>query len=289
MSTATESIGSNCFSFNDLPSPTQVTAEFLYLKYNKDESTTNFKKDNKYVRVSFKFEDSSIETENVLKIDTLPIHNTSDLTSSKFSSVSVKDSGILSRLYQSFERSCRIRSIKGNATDKSLKLSKFLKDESSNVNSDLLQDISSNYSSQELTFFNQSKVIQSDKFSNLSGIYVSVLISDTVSYDVVRQSETAFPERSQVSLGLLSDNQIIERQTVERSKGNKINKFEMDTVFSSIEESSARNFRADPNYKLVAFQIEKIEFLSNGKKWNNNFFHQSDIKIFRWHIHSIRL
>jgi hypothetical protein len=275
MSTLTESIGSNCFSLNSLPSPAQVTAEFFYAKYNKDESTVDANNDNKYVKVLFNFESTSFDVEDSPEnIETLSIHNTSDLTANKFSNVSIKDSGFLSRMYQSFERSCRIRSIKGNATDKSLKLSKFLEDELSSVDANLLQDVSSNYSAQELTFFNQNQVVQSDKFSNISGIYVNALLSDTVSYDVLRQSEISFPERSQVSLGLLSDNQILERQNNERSKGNKIDKFEMETVFDPIEVNpftsldsiayaSGRD-ETQTDTKLVAFQIEKTEIFSNG-------------------------
>ena len=259
--TTTESIGSNCFSLNSLPVPTQVTAEFFYSKYNKDESTTDADNNSKYVKVLFRFEDSSFGVENPPgNIGELPIHSTSDLTSNKFSNVSIKDSGFLSRLRQSFERSCRIRSIKGNATDKSLNLSKFLDAENSNVDANLLQDVSSNYSAQELTFFNQNQVVQSDKFSNISGIYVNALLSDTVSYDVLRQSEISFPERSQVSLGLLSDNQILERQNNERSKGNKIDKFEVDVIFNPIDFNPTLE-----EAKLVAFQIEKTETISNGK------------------------
>lgn len=271
MSTLTESIGSNCFSLNSLPSPAQVTAKFFYAKYNKDESTVDANNDNKYVKVLFNFESTSFEVEDSPEnIETLSIHNTSDLTANKFSNVSIKDSGFLSRLYQSFERSCRIRSVKGNATDKSLNLSKFLDAENSSVNANLLQDVSSNYSAQELTFFNQNQVVQSDKFSNISGIYVNALLSDTVSYDVLRQSETSFPERSQVSLGLLSDNQLLERQNNERSKGNKIDKFEMETVFDPIEVNPFTSldsiaYASGRTETLVAFQVEKTEIFSDGK------------------------
>jgi hypothetical protein len=260
-SPAVESIASNCFSLDYLQEPTNVLAEFIYSKYEANETDNETATDpaSRSVRISFSY---TVEA-SLSDISLVPekIHTSADLITERMSQISIKDTGILKRTYQSFERSCKIRSIDGNSTDKAQKLSKRL-GVNTKVDLEILQKVAVNYSAQSLRFFNLNKEIPSDKFSNVSGLPVSALISDKIVYDALKTSETSFPERCQVSLGLLANDEILERQTSERAKGSKIGLYSSDTIFDAIQILDEPNAL---DAKLVAFQIERTESLSNGQ------------------------
>jgi len=276
MATKTDSIGSNCLAVNSLPEPENLTAEFVYSLYSPIE--TSSPSANSQVNLNFTIQsslfDRSIDSSLDLSVDDeaenlTRVHTVSDLTVSKVSQITVRDTGAVKRANQSFERSCKIRSIAGNPTDKSLKLAQQLASSSSEVDSSVLQSVAVNYAAQSLSFFSANQIIESEKFPNADGLPVSALVSDRVAYDVLLESERQQFSSNTTAIGLLADGSLLERQLADRARGAKISSLETESVFiplivfDTFDTSGATDTNS---IKRVAFQIERTELLTNGQK-----------------------
>jgi hypothetical protein len=276
MATKTDSIGSNCLAVNSLPEPENLTAEFVYSLYSPIE--TSSPSANSQVNLNFTIQsslfDRSIDSSLDLSVDDeaenlTRVHTVSDLTVSKVSQITVRDTGAVKRANQSFERSCKIRSIAGNPTDKSLKLAQQLASSSSEVDSSVLQSVAVNYAAQSLSFFSANQIIESEKFPNADGLPVSALVSDRVAYDVLLESERQQFSSNTTTIGLLADGSLLERQLADRARGAKISSLETESVFIPLNvfDTFDTSGATDTNsIKRVAFQIERAELLTNGQK-----------------------
>jgi hypothetical protein len=277
MTTKTDSVGSNCFAADSLPEPEGLAAEFVYSLYSTNE--TSAPSGGGVVNLTFTIPDAILRTIPISTVDDLStvlgldesiqVHTVADLTVSKVSQVTTRDTGILKRAYQSFDRSCKIRSISGNSTDRSLKLAQQLALSSSGVNSSVLQSVAVNYAAQSLSFFSAGQVVESEKFPDADGLPVSALVSDRAAYDILLESERVQFSSNATSLGLLANGSLLERQLADRARGTKISSLETESVFiplivfDTFDTSGATDTNS---IKRVAFQIERTELLTNGQK-----------------------
>ena len=253
-----ESVASNCFSYDSLPEPERLAAEFVYQSYLKDETVNATPSSKAGCIVNLSFSLASSYAVDDAPLESASIHSAADLIVNKMSQVTIRDTGLLKRAYESFDRSCRLRRITGNSTDRSLKLSSFLTGSSLTVRN-TLSDVAGNYAAQALSFFSANQVIDSGKFSEAHGLPVSALISDRVVYDVFENSEMSLGNGGSTSLGLLANESLLERQNFERARGPKILDLESDTVF--LPESVGR---VSLRIELVSIQIERTILLTDG-------------------------
>jgi hypothetical protein len=109
------------------------------------------------------------------------VHSIEDIPNMPNTYLTIQDTGLLGRATDSIERSCRIRGITGNPTDKALSLSYSL---SGSINTNTLQKLSVNYASLDLTFYTESKEAQSEKYTLARGLPVTALVYDKVVSDL---------------------------------------------------------------------------------------------------------
>jgi hypothetical protein len=275
MTTKTDSVGSNCFAADSLPEPESLAAEFVYSLYSTNE--TSAPSGGGVVNLTFTIPDAILRTIPISTADLSPVlgldestqvHTVADLTVSKVSQVTTRDTGVLKRAYQSFDRSCKIRSISGNSTDRSLKLAQQLALSSSDVNSSVLQSVAVNYAAQSLSFFSAGQVVESEKFPDADGLPVSALVSDRAAYDILLESERVQFSSNATSLGLLANGSLFERQAADRLRGAKISNLETESVFIPLDTPGTVDVNS---IKRVAFQVERTEVLSSGQKLLKTF------------------
>lgn len=268
---------SNCFPMNSLPEPEGLQANFVYSFYSKNETIQPTK--GCKVELTFKLANTIFDNQIIVSNDsynfpsriasgTIVVHSTADIVVSKESQINIKDSGILSKAYLSIERSCNLRSIFGNPSDKSLLLSKKLDLENSKVNKNLLQELASNSSAQSFSFFSSNEILEQENLFDINGQSISAIISDNVVFDVLKTSERNLFSKNSVYLGLLANEKLYERQDLQTSKGAKLNQFESESIL--IPDISITNF--DEKYiRRVATQIERTEILTNGQTIKKTF------------------
>ena len=274
----TESIGSNCLSLNSLPEPTKLTAEFLYSRYSAQETSQasagsqvklTFFAPETFSSASGSIESISVSPTLIEKEKIAKIHTAADITVGRSSLVSIRDTGVLKRSFETFERSCKLRSITGNPTDRSLKLSSNLTNESVNFDKDILQEVAANYAAQSVSFFSSGRVVDSQKFVDADGSPVSVLLSDKIIYEALGVSEKLGNLKNSVALGILANETTLSRQEKERSNGIKISGFEADSVFVPSKILDTRFSYGEVT--RVAIQIERVEFLTDGSTQSKTF------------------
>lgn len=262
---------SNVLSVVSLTPPSNLKATFQYNYYVSDESTTEnsfFDKPPREVRLSFDRlnlasdeVEGSDEAYKTFVNNLEKIHSVEDISTMKNTQVSIQDTGLLSRSYESIQRSAKIRKIEGNPTDKSLKLSNYLQDL---VDPDVLQALAVNYNSLSTDFISNNKALPQEKFQFATGLQVSMNLDDKVVSNIFEFSETSTPSRSPVAAGLLSK-ALLQRQTDARKESPKLSTKDFTSAFSvvSFEESFSPT---SSNAIRVGYIVERIEELSNGKR-----------------------
>jgi hypothetical protein len=265
---------SNAISINAIQSPQDLEAIFVYNKYENDEVASylssayeadgkTFKKEiSRYTIINFKQTyltlGDSKDFNDAIENQSL-IHNTDDFSQSLNSFVTFQDTGILSRNFESIDRSCRIRGITGNATDKAEELALQV---GNAIDSNILQELSVNSNEVGMNFFNTSGNLKKEKFKNIDGIPISFLLIDNIASDVLSISE--FETIKSANYGLLAD-YLKDRQQQARQISPYINSYDFSAVCKPYEVTYTDSPQiAEP--KLVCHIIERIEEKSNGER-----------------------
>lgn len=116
---------SNALPFFNFLSPTISSAEFSYVKYEKDELQNTNESDFRFITINFSQNYSNKGNENDFQnVETFKdlIHNAEDVLQANNTILTLQDTGIFERNYEAISRSCKIRGITGNATDKAEEL-----------------------------------------------------------------------------------------------------------------------------------------------------------------------
>lgn len=271
---STSSYDSNVLATIGLGQPTNLEALFEYRYYVKEESASESTQDYRSstegvprkVVVSFNtpeflypFNIGTSEEYSAFVDDIDKVHSVEDIPNMSNTYVTVQDTGLLSRANEAIERSCKIRGITGNQTDKSLALALAV---TGSINPETLQKLSVNYSSLNMTFYAENRTVESEKYTLATGFPVTALVYDKFVADVCAEAESANPSRSPVALGLLAK-YLYQRQADERKYSPKISGNDFTTILAPTTYSYATD-----NGKIVrvGYLIERIEELSSGDR-----------------------
>ena len=271
---STSSYYSNVLATVGLGQPTNLEAFFEYKYYVKEEfaseSTQDYRSSTegtpRKVVVSFNtpeflypFHVGTPEEYSAFVDDIDKVHSVEDIPNMSNTYVTVQDTGLLSRANEAIERSCKIRGITGNQTDKSLALAFSV---TGSIDPDTLQKLSVNYSSLNMTFYAENKTVESEKYTLATGFPVTALVYDKFVADVCAEAESSNPSRSPIALGLLAK-YLYQRQTDERKSSPKISGDDFTTILAPTTYS----YTADSGEIIrVGYLIERIEELSSGDR-----------------------
>lgn len=272
---------SNVLATVGLSQPTGLTTKFTYRYYVPEEAatddTTSYRSSRegtpREVALNFRVPDLSENEELGDNVDYAlfisdidRVHSIEDIPNMANTYLTLQDTGLLSRANDSIERSCRLRGITGNPTDKAMLLSMQI---SGSVDPTTLQSLAVNYSANNMTFFTNGAEIPSEKYQLATGFPVTMLVYDKVVADVAASAETDSPSRSPVAAGLMS-RYLFERQTSERRKPPAISDKDFTSILSPITffERRTRGIDVQVSRKLrrVGFMIERVEELSSGRR-----------------------
>ena len=271
---STSSYDSNVLATIGFGQPTNLEALFEYRYYVKEESASESTQDYRSstegvprkVVVSFNtpeflyaFNIGTPEEYSAFVDDIDKVHSVEDIPNMSNTYVTVQDTGLLSRANEAIERSCKIRGITGNQTDKSLALALAV---TGSINPETLQKLSVNYSSLNMTFYAENRTVESEKYTLATGFPVTALVYDKFVADVCAEAELSNPSRSPVALGLLAK-YLYQRQTDERKYSPKIS----GNDFTTILAPTTYSYTADNGAIVrVGYLIERIEELSSGDR-----------------------
>lgn len=270
-----KSYDSNVLSTIGLREPRALTARFVYRYYTPDESGEEvflykdpLEGDPRRIELDFiaprfvgvitgKDSDYRELTQNLDKV-----HSTEDIPNMPNTYITVQDTGILGRSFESIERSCRIRGITGNPTDKALNLSYAV---GGLVDPNVLQKLSVNYASSNTTYYNGGEEVDSEKYTLAQGLPVTALISDKVVADLCNAAEISNPSRAPISLGLISK-YLEDRQKNERLSSPKISSTDFTSTLlpvSYFERLEGVKY-SSPKITFVGYTVERIVEFSSG-------------------------
>ncbi len=192
------------------------------------------------------------------------VHSIEDIPNMPNTYLTIQDTGLLGRATDSIERSCRIRGITGNPTDKALSLSYSL---SGSINTNTLQKLSVNYASLDLTFYTESKEAQSEKYTLARGLPVTALVYDKVVSDLCRNAESASPSRSPIAVGLIAK-YLTKRQKEERSLAPQLSPDDFTSIMAPVSYAERLNNPASTSTSLtmVGYTVERVEESSSGER-----------------------
>jgi hypothetical protein len=262
-----------------LGQPSSLKATFQYNYYVPEESATEnngrYRSSREGVprRVDVSFTAPAIagiitgngEDYNDMLTNLDKIHSAEDIPNMSNTYVTVQDTGLLGRATDSIERSCRIRGISGNPTDRALNLSYSV---SGSVDTNVLQRLSVNYSSLNMTFYTEGREIDSKKYTFAKGMPVTALVYDKVVADLCNNAEASSPNSSPVALGLIGK-YLSARQNKERSSAPSISSDDFTSILapiSYVEKIEAGTTPASPAVTRVGYIVERVEELSSGKR-----------------------
>ena len=277
------SIQSNVLATVGLSQPTNLTAEFIYRYYVPEESATG---DTSAYRSSLEGVPRSVSLQYtlpqlsdneeigtrldyaILVNEVAKVHGVEDLSNMPNTLITLQDTGLLAKATDSIERSCKLRGITGNPTDKALLLSNQL---TGSVDSTVLQKLSVNFASLNVSFFMDKQEIPAEKYDNVSGFPLSALVYDKLVSDFFSSAEVDSPSRSPVAAGLISK-YLVKRQLEERQKPPSISAEDYTTILSPISlferKTSAGIVSISNKAKRVGFLVERVEELSSGKRFH---------------------
>lgn len=276
-----KSLSSNVLATIGLGQPVDLVSEFRYNFYTKDESasenTSRYRSRPEGVPrfVNLKFTPPPVLENEVLGNsleyavfvrDVDKVHSVEDVPNSPNTFVTLQDTGLLSRSTDSIKRSCSLRGITGNPTDQALALALQV---SGSVDPNVLQKLTVNYSSLNLSFYSEGKEIPSEKYDKASGMPATMLIYDKIVADVLSAAETDNPSRSPVEAGLLVK-YLRERQASARVGVPTISAEEFTSILSPISfferGKNQESLEKVQILRRVGFLIERVEELSSGKR-----------------------
>ena len=247
---------SNVISHVSYLAPSDLSAKLRYFKYEKKEISTS--SDSCFVELEFKHSYAGL-SDSTFKDFIDFFHSSEDFSQSSNTFVSSQDTGMLARIFDSINRSCRIRKISGNATDKAEKLSKQL---TGSIDSSVLQALSVNGNLVGFNFFDTAGNLESDKFNSVTGFPINSIVNDKLVSDIFYSSEVS-SSRIIVSHGLIAK-ALEERQNEAKRISPNIRDEEFTPVAKPISFEE-REF--DPSFKkLVCYIVDRIEEKSNGER-----------------------
>jgi len=247
---------SNVISHTSYLSPSNLVAKFRYFKYEKGEVSNP--SSSCIVELEFKHAYSG-STDSTFKDFSNLFHGSEDFSQSSNTFISSQDTGMLARIFDSINRSCRIRKITGNATDKAEKLSKQLSD---SIDANALQALSVNSNLVGFNFFNTTGNLEIEKFKSVTGFPINSIVNDKIVSDLFHSSEIS-SSRIMVSHGLVA-NSLEERQNEAKRISPNIKSEEFTPIAKPVTFEE-REF--DPSFKkLVCYIIDRIEEKSNGER-----------------------
>lgn len=267
---ATFSSISNVISFVGLLSPIGLIARFTYKAYDPLETIETQGNGSRYVTLSFKagIDDAGGEegvTPSLLRIDDIDIakiHTIEDIANMRCTHLTIQNTGIFSRTNDAIQRSCRMRGITGNSTDKAEKLGRAL---SPTVNREILQDLAVNSDRSGLTQFTNGNVTtNAAKYSDVTGIPARGNFYDKFIGDICQNAEMQSLYRAPVELGLIAK-YLLDRQQEERNIVPNISTGDFTSFLDPIateESTSENNF----NFKLIGYLVDRIEEFSSGRR-----------------------
>jgi len=259
---------SNVIPLVGLPSPSNLQANFTYRKYlsnenaNESQEGREIKENAREVNISFT-QISGVTTTNEIDVTQLTdadIFSIEDISNSLSSTYVIsQDNGFTERLAEGAERSCRLRGITGNATDKAFKLSQTL---TGSFDTAFLQELLGSTAS----FIEVSQVnsIPLDLLKISNPPTSAILIDDRFSFSATSVTQNSFLLGSSVSLGLIS-RYLSERQEKARTSRQQISVGEFIPViepFSFVEGTTGAAF----GFAHLGYVIDRVENFSSGKR-----------------------
>ena len=276
-----KTLNSNVLATVGLSQPTSLESKFNYRYYVPEEAATEDTRSYRSskegtprdVTLSFRTPDLSENEELGDNVDYAMfindverVHSVEDIPNMSNTYVTLQDTGLLARANDSIERSCRIRGISGNPTDKAMLLAVEI---SGSVDPNTLQSLAVNYAASNVSFFTNGAEIPSEKFVLASGVPVTVLAYDKVVADVISSAETDSPSRSPVAAGLMSK-YLIDRQNTERRRPPTISDKDFTSILSPVtffeRKTKGEDVQTSKKLRRVGFLIERVEELSSGKR-----------------------
>ena len=259
---------SNVISVVGLPSPGNTQATFTYRKYlsnetaSEDTFVSTIEKPARDVTINFT-QITGIDPTDEISIDSInesDIFSVEDISNSLSSTYLIsQDDGYVERLAESAERSCRMRGIEGNATDKAFELGRQLP---STFDKALIQKLLAN----EVSFIevNQENSVFLELLKLSSPSASRVLIDDRFSFSSTSNVENSFLIGSSVSLGLISK-YLIERQEIARSRVPQISVSEFIPTIQpyTFEYGSSTS---QIGFSHLGYLIDRVENFSNGNR-----------------------
>lgn len=262
-----KSLLTNALSYSGLRPPADVSAEFTYRFYTPDETVSEQTGNEpgasaRYVKVNFtqgeSYNTSSIK---ISDIDITKVHTIEDIVNMRCTYITSQNTGIFNRTSDAIQRSCRMRGITGNSTDKAEKLGRTL---SPAVNREILQDLAVNSDRSGLTQFANGSVISDiSKYDDVTGVPARGNFYDKFIGDICQNAEMQSPYRAPVELGLIAK-YLLDRQREERNIAPNISAGDFTSFLEPIatEESTSADF----GYKLIGYLIDRVEEFSSGKR-----------------------
>lgn len=264
-----------------LGEPTGLTSRFTYRYYVPEEAatddTTQYRPSSesfpRMVALNFvppKLSDNEDIGDSIdyasFVYDVDKVHSIEDIPNMPNTYVTLQDTGLLCRANEAIERSCSLRGITGNPTDKSLQLAMQI---TGSINPNTLQKLAVNFSSLNVNYFTENKVIESGKYEYATGFPVTVLAYDKIVADLMSSAETESPSRSPVAAGLISK-YLTQRQIKARESLPTISGEEFTSILSPISFFERKTGRGivpvNERLRRVGYLIERVEELSSGKR-----------------------
>ncbi len=262
-----KSLLTNALSYSGLRPPADVSAEFMYRFYTPDETVSEQTGNEpgasaRYVKVNFtQGESYATSSIKISDIDITKVHTIEDIVNMRCTYITSQNTGIFNRTSDAIQRSCRMRGITGNSTDKAEKLGRTL---SPAVNREILQDLAVNSDRSGLTQFANGSVISDiSKYDDVTGVPARGNFYDKFIGDICQNAEMQSPYRAPVELGLIAK-YLLDRQREERNIAPNISAGDFTSFLEPIatEESTSADF----GYKLIGYLIDRVEEFSSGKR-----------------------
>jgi len=275
------SIYSNVLATVGLSQPTDLEARFIYRYYVPEEAATDDttpysdSPEGRPRQVVLNFTLPSLaENEDlgdfadysILVNDVDRVHSVEDIPNMSNTYVTLQDTGLLGRATDAISRSCSLRGIEGNPTDKALALSLQI---SGSVDQNVMQRLAVNFSSLNVSFYSENQIIDSEKYVYATGFPVTVLAYDKIAANILEKSEIESPDRSPVQAGLISK-YLVDRQRAARAELPTISGEEFTSILSPIsffERKTSRGYvPISRRIRRAGYLIERVEEFSSGKR-----------------------
>lgn len=281
----TSSNFANVFAYSGLPSPGNLVSEFIYRNYEADETTTASTTGSRLVRLNFDVSKITqafvVETDeggfslrtgtikgisplnaqiNDINLD--DVHSIEDITNMPCTFLVSQDTGIVGRVSDAIQRSCRMRGITGNSTDKAYRLSQQIS--GSSINADIIQAFAVNRDREGILSFRDGIVTDAERFLQVTGIASEGVIYDKFVFDILSSAEINLPSRSPVNLGLIS-RYLQERQNNERLVPPAISLGNFTSFLNPISYENS-DITDDFGFEIVGHIIERVEEFSSGER-----------------------